>query len=101
MTPTALDIKPARPPYDPESEVAAVAVGGGVLLTQAFALFPGLLPCLVLLLPFVLPVVVLGLVGAVLVGVPLGLWRLAGRMAQSLRRPHSLDGAVEVHSTAS
>src|SRR5689334_19572936 len=99
MTPTALDINPARPPYDPESEVAAVAVGGGVLLTQAFALFPGLLPCLVLLLPFVLPVVLLGLLGAVLVGVPLGLYRLSARAVRSLRRPRSLDGAVEVHST--
>jgi hypothetical protein len=43
---------------------------------QAAALFPGLLPVLILLLPFVLPLVVLGLVGGNAVGVPYGLWRL-------------------------
>jgi len=61
-----------RPPYDAESEIAAVTIGGGILLTQAFALFPGLFPCLLLLLPFVLPLIVL----APLVAIPYGLWKL-------------------------
>jgi hypothetical protein len=45
MTPTT------RPAYDSQSEVAALTVGSGIVLTQTFALFPGLLPCLLLLLP--------------------------------------------------
>ncbi|HEX4759529.1 MAG TPA: hypothetical protein VH256_01955 [Thermoleophilaceae bacterium] len=61
---------------DPESDVAAYGVGSGILLIQACALFPGLLPCLLLLLPFVLPLVVLGLVAAILAAPVYGLWRL-------------------------
>lgn len=75
----------ARPPHDAESEVAAVVVGGGVLLTQAFALFPGLLPFLLLLLPFVLPLIVLGILAAVLVGVPYGIWRLIAKAVHPRR----------------
>src|SRR3954471_7332735 len=77
---------PARPPYDAESDIAAVTVGGGILLTQGFALFPGLLPCLLLLLPVVLPLVALGLAGAILVGLPLGAWRLVARLARAGHR---------------
>jgi hypothetical protein len=72
--------------YDAESDVAAATVGSGILLTQAFALFPGLLPCLLLTLPLVLPLVVLGLVGAILVGVPLGIWRLTARLVGARHR---------------
>jgi hypothetical protein len=79
MTPTT------RPAYDSQSEVAALTVGSGIVLTQTFALFPGLLPCLLLLLPFVLPLVVLGLVGGVLVGLPLGAWKLGAAVARSVR----------------
>ena len=66
--------------YDAESDIAAVTVGSGILLTQTFALFPGLLPILLLFLPLVVPLVVLGLAGAILVGVPVGLWRLTARL---------------------
>jgi hypothetical protein len=79
---TTPEIETARPPYDAEGEVAAVAVGIGTLLTQAFALFPGLLPCLLLLLPLALPLIVLGLVGAVLFGVPYGIWRLITKVVR-------------------
>jgi hypothetical protein len=68
-----------------EAEVAAIAVGSGIVLTQAFALFPGLLPCLLLLLPFVLPVILLGIVGAVLFGIPYGIYRLINKAVRPLR----------------
>ena len=84
----------ARPPYDSESEVAAVTVGSGILLTQTFALFPGLLPCLLLLLPLVLPLVVLGIVGGLLIGLPLGMWRLTAWVARSLRGSRSLPAPL-------
>jgi hypothetical protein len=69
-------------PNDPESDIAAWTAGSGMLLVQACALFPGLLPCLLLLLPFVLPLVVLGAAGALLVGLPLAIWRLVARAAR-------------------
>jgi len=62
--------------HDSESEITGLLVGSGILLIQVCAVMPGLLPILLLLLPIVLPLLVLGVVGAVLVGVPLGLWRL-------------------------
>jgi hypothetical protein len=55
-----------------EDDVAAWTVGSGILLIQACAVIPGLLPCLVLLLPLVLPFAVLGL----LLALPVALWRL-------------------------
>jgi hypothetical protein len=69
---------------DAESDIAAWAVGSGIALLQVCAVVPGLLPCLLLLLPFVLPLVVLGAVGGLLVALPLGVWRLAAR---AFRRP--------------
>ncbi|HXD57651.1 MAG TPA: hypothetical protein VN606_07025 [Thermoleophilaceae bacterium] len=69
-----------HPVSDPESEIAAVTIGGGILLTQAFALFPGLFPCLLLLLPFVLPLIVL----APLVAIPYGLWKLGSSVLRRL-----------------
>jgi hypothetical protein len=75
---------PTSPAYDPESDIAAWTVGSGILLTQAFALFPGLLPCLVLLLPLVLPVLVLGLLG----GLFYGMWRLGAWALRALTRSH-------------
>jgi hypothetical protein len=68
----------ARPPYDAESEIAAVAIGSGILLTQAFAVIPGLLPCLLLALPLVLPLIVL----APLVALPYGAWRLVSSLVR-------------------
>jgi hypothetical protein len=64
--------------YDAESEIAAVTIGSGILLTQAFALFPGLLPCLLLLLPLVVPLIVL----APIVALPYGAYRLVRRVVQ-------------------
>ena len=78
---------PTPPAYDPESDIAAWAVGSGILLTQAFALFPGLLPCLVLLLPLVLPLLVLGAIGGLLFGA----WRLAALALRPLTRSHSRE----------
>ena len=89
------------PPHDAETEIAAIAVGSGILLTQSFALFPGLLPCLVLVLPLVLPLVVLGAVAAVLIGVPLGIWRLIGKVAEPLRsRSADVGQLIEPGRTA-
>lgn len=71
-------------PYDAESEIAAVVVGGGTLLIQASALFIGLLPSLLLLLPLALPLLVLPLLALpVLVAVRIG--RLAVTGVRSLR----------------
>ena len=60
-----------------EEDVAGLLVGSGVFLVQACVVVPGLLPCLLLLLPFVLPLVVLGAVATLLFAVPVWLWRLA------------------------
>ena len=53
-----------------ESDIAAWTVGSGIFLIQACAVVPGLLPCLLLLLPLALPFVVLGAIGAVLLAIP-------------------------------
>jgi hypothetical protein len=88
-----MNAAPPAPRHDAESDIAAWAVGSGIFLIQLCAVIPGLLPCLLLLLPFVLPLVVLGLAAALLVGVPVGIWRLlswaGGPLAQRLRRTHS------------
>jgi hypothetical protein len=73
-------------PHDSESDITAWLVGSGILLIQVCAVTPGLLPFLLLLLPLVLPLVALGIVTAVLVGVPLALWRLAGRLMRLVNR---------------
>ena len=84
----------ARPvPRDEDGGIFGLAVGSGILFIQACAIAPGLLPCVLLLLPFVLPVVVLGAVGAILVGLPLGIWRLA-RAGLRVRRPGRLSGST-------
>ncbi len=95
MTATEIGRNHARPAYDAESDVVALAAGSGILLTQAFALFPGLLPCLILLLPFLLPLVVLGAAAALLIGLPVGLWRLASRGLRS----HSPTGIRQLSDT--
>jgi hypothetical protein len=57
--------------------------GGGLALIQLSAIIPGLLPCLALLgvvgVVVALPVAVLALATALLLGPPYGLWRLAMR----------------------
>lgn len=57
--------------------------GTALLTVQLSALIPGLLPSLALLgviaLVFVVPMIVLGLAGVVVLGPPWGLWRLATR----------------------
>ncbi|HYZ29896.1 MAG TPA: hypothetical protein VE570_12620 [Thermoleophilaceae bacterium] len=75
---------PAPGGHDAHGDVAGIVGGSGILLIQACALIPGLLPCLLLAgvfaLPLVLPVLALGLVAGVVVGVPVGLWRLVRRL---------------------
>src|SRR5947208_1528914 len=63
-------------------DALGLLAGSGILLIQAAAVIPGLLPVLLLMLPFVLPLVALGLVAAVVVGVPVGAWRLGRRLVQ-------------------
>jgi predicted anti-sigma-YlaC factor YlaD len=53
---------------DPETEATAYGVGIGIVLIQAFALFPGALACLLLLVPLLVPLVALGLVAALVAG---------------------------------
>jgi hypothetical protein len=48
------------------SEVVGLGAGAGMLLVQAAAVIPGLFPCLVLLLPLVLPLLLVGVVGSTL-----------------------------------
>jgi hypothetical protein len=68
-------------------DAIGLLAGSGIVLMQAAAVIPGLLPVLLVTLPFVLALVVLGVgVGAV-IGVPFGLWRLAGWLVRSVRRP--------------
>ena len=52
-----------------ESDIAAWTVGSGIVLIQACVVVPGLLPCLLLLLPLALPFIVLGALGALLLGI--------------------------------
>jgi hypothetical protein len=81
---------------DPDSALAVVA-GAGIVFIQACAVIPGLLPCMLLLLPLVLPLVALGLVAAILVGVPLGLWKLLTIARRAL--PTRVDRPVEERRT--
>ena len=53
-----------------ESDIAAWTVGSGIVLIQACAIVPGLLPCLLLMLPLVLPFLVLGALAALLLAIP-------------------------------
>ena len=69
----------SSPTLDEETHITGLVVGSGIVLTQAFALFPGLLPCLLLALPFVLPPLVLGAV----VAIPFLLFRAAWRLMAS------------------
>jgi hypothetical protein len=75
-----------RPPVD-LSHVA----GGTTLLLAYLTLIPGFLPTLVLTIAFVvivlLPAVVLGIVAAVVIGAPYGLWRVATRGRRRARAP--------------
>jgi hypothetical protein len=68
---------------DDYGDVAGVVGGTGILLIQACAVIPGLLPIMLLAavfaLPLVLPVVALGLVGSVVIGPPVLVWRGVSR----------------------
>jgi hypothetical protein len=65
---------------DPETEATAYAVGTGIVLIQVFALFPGALACLLLLVPLLLPPLLLGLIVAPFYGLwKLGKWALTSR----------------------
>ena len=95
----------STPSHDEHSGVLGLIAGSGIVLMQAAAVIPGLLPvlalALLLLLPVallvVLPVVALGVVAAVLVGVPLGLWRLGARLIGLLRRPVTFGASARVN----
>ena len=65
---------------DPETEATAYGVGIGIVLIQAFALFPGALACLLLLVPLLVPLVVLGLVAALVAGPVYAVRRLVSWM---------------------
>jgi len=73
--------------HDADGDVSGIVGGTGILLIQACALIPGLLPCLLLAgifaLPLVLPLAALALGAGIVVGLPLGLWRLAKRLARA------------------
>ena len=65
---------------DPETEATAYGVGIGIVLIQAFALFPGALACLLLLVPLLLPPLLIGLIVAPFYGLwKLGKWAVASR----------------------
>lgn len=83
-------------PYDAESDIAAWVVGSGMMLIQASAVIVGLLPCLLLLLPLALPLLVAPILGLPVV-LAVGLWQLAVRAARSLRAP-SLSAPVRISS---
>jgi hypothetical protein len=75
------------PTHDESGDVLGLLAGSGMILIQAAAVIPGLLPVLFLLLPVVLPLVVVGTLGGVLVGVPVSLWRLGARMRANREVP--------------
>jgi hypothetical protein len=64
-------------------EIFGLLAGSGVFLVQVFALVPGLLPFTGLLGVFILllmlPMIVVGLAGFLVVLPVVGLWRLFGR----------------------
>lgn len=72
------------PPHDAESDIAAWVVGSGMMLIQASAVVIGLLPCLLLLLPLALPLLVVPIL-ALPVALAVGLARLAARALRWLR----------------
>jgi hypothetical protein len=66
-------------------EVLGLIGGVGVVLLQAAALIPGLLPLLILFLPLILPLIVLGFAAAVVIAVPFGIWRLTALLLRPVR----------------
>ncbi len=88
----------STPALDEETHVTGLLVGTGILLTQAFALFPGLFPCLLLALPFVLPPLLLGVVIAIPVLLLRAVWRLlaaAAERASQMRAATRHGGDIE------
>src|SRR3954453_16827861 len=76
-------VTPARrSSLDDDGGIGGLTVGTGILFIQACAVIPGLLPCLLL----VVPVVVLGAVVTLLVALPVGLVRLAVTVDRRLSR---------------
>jgi len=73
-------------------ELSQLAGALGVWLLRWCALIPGLLPILALTAVFALPLIVLGLIPVLLLGMPYVAWR-AGRAAiTALRRANLLSG---------
>jgi hypothetical protein len=79
-----VDAPARRSPHDEDGGLFGLAVGSGVFFVQVCAIIPGLLPCLLLAPPLVLPVVVLGLAAGLLIAVPLGIVRLVARARRAL-----------------
>ena len=75
----------STPPYDAESDVAARVVGSGMMLIQASAVIVGLLPCLLLLPPLGLRLLVLPLL-ALPLALAVGVARLAARTLRGRAR---------------
>jgi hypothetical protein len=67
-----------RPPHDAAAD-DGILLGSAIFTAQLGAVFPGFLPSLLLLLPFVLPLLLVPLVAAVLAAPPLLVWWIARR----------------------
>jgi hypothetical protein len=63
---------------DSSGDVVGIVAGSGILLFQAAAVIPGLLPILLLTLAFVVPLLAIGLALAPLVAIPYAIWRAGG-----------------------
>ena len=70
---------------DSSGDVLGLVAGSGILLFQAAAVIPGLLPVLILTVAFAVPLLLVGAVAALLVAIPYGLWRTGSWAVTSLR----------------
>lgn len=83
-----------------ERESGGIVVGTLILTIQACAVIPGLLPSLVLLAVFALPLLILAVAGLVLVGVPVGLMRVVARLARGRSLPPRGQAPITAPSDA-
>lgn len=97
MTPKTTD-------HDGNGDVFGLLAGSGIVLVQAAALIPGLIPVLALALVLVLPVallaalpvVALGIAAGVVAGIPFGIWRLGSWVGGRLRNAAAPTAAGHV-----
>ena len=71
---------------DRNGDVAGIVGGSGILLIQACALLPGLLPCLLFLGVFAIPLIIPALAIGLIAGVPVGLLWVVRRAARLVSR---------------